>query len=221
MKKTRKWILPLACYVAALVVYLLFCLFYLARDTVSLSSGELERQKLWLEDFQLESIHQLETEDGVQRFVSTDPDPQMIYRRDTSFRVSRVVFNAEAINKPQGSMVLYYTTHLGEEFSDAKKVWAKLDQEGNWYFDLNGQRLTAIRLDPDSEGGVIWNVHRIVLNERKSIAEYFIPDGFSIFLVLFLPAFLAGVIFELLGIFTPFFARRKFDSRWHSREKNL
>ena len=218
MKKKRKWLLPAVCYIFAVVLYLLVCIFHIARDTINISAGNMEKQQLWLEDFTLQSIRQLETEDGVQRFVSTDADPQMIYQRENSFRVGRLMFSAEATNKPSGSMVLYYKTQMGGDFSEENKIWAQIDAEGNWYFDLRGKKVTTLRLDPDSTGGVIWNVNRIVLNQRVPVVEYFIPDGYAVFAILFLPALAAGLISEVVGISAPYFARRKFDSRWKEKE---
>ncbi len=219
MKKKRKWLLPAICYGVAILFYLLLCVFYLARDTVGISSGEMEQQHLWLEDFELISIRQLETEDGVQRFVSTDADPQMIYEQSNSFRAGRIVFTAKAVNKPSGSMVLYYKTQVSEDFSEQNKIWAKRDSEGNWFFDLRGKRVVAFRLDPDSTGGVIWNVQRITLNQRVPIVEYFIPDWYAVFAILFLPALAAGVLSEMVAVSAPYFARRKFDERWKEKEK--
>lgn len=212
-KKNKRWMVPVAFYLLALLIYVASCFVLWARDAVNLQDGLLNRRQLWLEDFTLVSVLQLATVDGKQSFVSTDSDPQLHYLPNTAFRVNRVVFSATATSKPSGEIALYYTTQTGDDFSEDKKIWAKQNQNGDWYFDLWGRKITGLRLDPDTSGGVVWHVNSIVLNEKIPPADYFIPSARAVFALVFFPPLVAAGLLEVLSAVSPYFARRRFDSR--------
>ncbi|MGD9559004.1 MAG: hypothetical protein AB7V55_00165 [Oscillospiraceae bacterium] len=204
-----KWLVW--CYVLAVVLWLAIGGATLLRDALRLSSGRLVQTPLTFGDFELESIRLLEDEPG--RMVSTDPDPQMIYAPQQGFYATRLEFAARALNKAPGEMTLYYTTRTDEGFSDKNKLWARQRGDGSWYFDLGGRWVHRLRLDPDTAGGVLWQVEGIVLNARKPWPAYFVPDAGSVFLLLFAPAFAWAVLSEGIAFFSPVFARRRLAKR--------
>lgn len=189
-------LLPLL-YGLAVVVYLAVCLVRFAGVSGKTINAEMPYRPLMLEDFALQSILRLDDENGRQRFVSTDPDPQMVYAAEQPFYAGRVSFSA-APHKPGGEIVLYYATNADFEqtgFDEANKLWAKQATNGSWYFDLDGRQVYALRLDPDTAGGVVWTMDGgIWLNQPKPAAAYFVPDAFEVFWLLAGPLFAAGVL---------------------------
>lgn len=97
-------------------------------------------------------------------------------------------------------MTLYYTAQPGEAFSPQKRLTARADGEGRWYFDLGGRKVSALRFDPGTKGGVLWRNWAITLNEAKPPLAYFAPTAQTAFLLLFLPGFCAALLLELLQL---------------------
>lgn len=194
-KNTPKiqWKLPLLFYIAALALYLLGCTYSFVQDHARTGSGAIVQQQMYLEDFTLQSIKVLEGAEGTEQFVSTDNDPQMIYYNPRGVYITRLVFNASP-NKAGGEMVLYYTTAANQSnFTETQKLWARQAQDGSWYFDLGGKKIYALRLDPDTAGGVVWTVQNITLNPPKTFWAYFFPTAQPVFLLLLLPGLAAAV----------------------------
>lgn len=176
LHKKRLLVLSIA---FVLVCYLAGCTFILLRDSSRIQNGILQQKTLVLEDFTFESVQILESENGKQRFVSTDHDPQLIYTIDgqTPFAPGIVSFDAQP-HLPSGEMVLYYTTKAGQGFSDTRRVWAFQQSDGSWQFDLTGKLVYAIRLDPDSvQAGVVWQVNSITIGMQKPAISYYLPDA--------------------------------------------
>lgn len=183
------------CYLAAAVLYIGVCLYGLVHNSLLVSGGQLTRRQLFLQDFEQQSILQLEDEGAKQRFVSTDGDPALVYTRPEGFYAGRFVFKGTA-NHPGGEMVLYYTTAPGRPFSEGQKLWARQTADGGWYFDLGGKKLYSLRLDTDTAGGVVWQVESIVLGETRPALSYFIPGAQPLFLLLLLPGFAAALCLQ-------------------------
>lgn len=171
----------------------------------------LQAKPLTLEDFTLVSSLLVENEPNA--FVSTDPDPQLVYTQEQPFRVGRFTFSATS-NKPGGEMVLYYTQeqdYLTSGFSEKNKIWAKQLPNGTWYFDLEGKEVTAIRLDPDTVGGVVWQVNKIELNAAKSFGAYFAPTGISILAVLLGPLLVGAIVLYIKQMVQTFLQGKKVE----------
>lgn len=204
--RRKQWILPLLCYALALLVYMGLCLFHVARDSMHQNQGLLPLQALPAEQLESDGIQFLAAQNGRLRLVSTDGDPKLIYRPEQPFYATRLTWQATALNKPGGEIVLYYTTEEDEPFSERKKLWARQAGDGSWYFDLSGRRYTGLRLDPGTASGVLWEVEKLALNEPKPPADYWLPDARQLSLLVFAPLFAAAVLREayaalrLLGI---------------------
>lgn len=183
------------CYLVAAVLYLGICLYGLVLNAVLVNGGQLARRQLFLQDFEQQSILQLENEGENQRFVSTDGDPALIYTRAEGFYAGRFVFRATP-NHPGGEMVLYYTTAPGQPFSEGQKLWARQTADGGWYFDLGGKKLYSLRLDTDTAGGVVWQVESMILGETRPALSYFIPGAQPLFLLLLLPGLGAALLLQ-------------------------
>lgn len=63
-------------------------------------------------------------------------------------------------------MALYYLKPGQTDYSEAQKVYAKVTAPGVYTFDLDGQWVTGLRIDPDSVGGVPTLFTGIDLNPR-------------------------------------------------------
>ncbi|MDL2252543.1 hypothetical protein LJC49_00515 [Ruminococcaceae bacterium OttesenSCG-928-I18] len=212
MKKQTKpkiWLVPALCYAAALLLYFGVCGFHLLADHLHRQSGQLEQKDLPFDSFYAEGVLLKDNDDGGTDIVSADPDPRLIYSPGEPFYATRFTFSAERCNKPGGEIVLYYTTRPGEDFSEQKRLSAQLAADGSWYFDLGGRRVTALRFDPDTSGGVLWRNWSITLNAQKPLADYFLPDARQVFALLFLPALLAAAMLEALHIRRNYLAARR------------
>lgn len=184
------------CYLLAALVYLAVCLFGFMRVNRHVQAGEMPHRPLELGDFMLDGVLPLADEEGKQRFASTDPDPKLIYALGVPFYAGRVVFAAQP-HKPGGEIVLYYATNddfLQTGFNENNKIWAKQTPGGQWYFDLDGKQVYALRLDPDTTGGILWTVQSIELNAPKPAAAYFVPDAFGWFWLLGAPPLAAALL---------------------------
>lgn len=208
-KKKRLWLVSVFAYALALLLYFGLCGLSLLRDTLHQNDGLLQERELAFDNFYAEGVVLRENDEGGLDLVSTDPDPRLVYSPGEAFYASRFTFYAETSNRPGGEIMLYYTTTPGEEFSDAKRLTARLGEDGGWLFDLGGRRVQALRFDPDTKGGVLWRNWRIVLNEEKPLGDYFLPDARPVFLLLFLPAFASAALLEALRIKTDFTLGRK------------
>ncbi|MDL2293699.1 hypothetical protein LJC60_03610 [Ruminococcaceae bacterium OttesenSCG-928-D13] len=219
-KPKRRGKLLALCYAAALLVWLALCGARLALDTAHIGSGELPRLELGFADFQPSGLFDGAERDLPGTIISTDPDSQLIYEQAGGFYATRVVFDAAPLNKGAGEIVLYYTTRPADsagrpqDFSEARKVWARQDAAGRWVFDLDGRKVYRLRLDPDTTGGVVWRFNGVILNERVPVAFYFLPDLRQGVLLALLPLLFWAALCELLAFLQPLLARRRFERKW-------
>ncbi len=214
-KKWKRRLLPL-CYAAAALLWLAIAALALWRDSARLQNGSLVRRVL--QPWEFTSTSGVVYDEAARTFASTDPDPQFIYRPEAPEAMTRFVFRARPLNKGGGEMVLYYNTAPEQNFSEARKLWARRSAEGEWYFDLGGREIAALRFDPDSVGGVFWRCEGMVLNERIAPLYYFVPDAQGLVLLLCLPLLFWALLCEAGAFAGPVIARRRFESRWRSLE---
>lgn len=196
---SRRWLLVPLCYLLAVLVYFGICAVSYFSASSRIKGGSMPSRTLHLEDFILESVIQLEDENGRQRFVSTDGDPKLVYSPAQPFYAGRFIFDA-ASNRPGGEIVLYYITQPGQPFSENNKLWAQQADDGSWYFDLGGREVAALRLDSDTEGGVVWTVNRLALEAEKPLSAYFAPSAQQVMLLLILPGFAAALGLGIVGV---------------------
>lgn len=219
-KKARRMLLLLLCYLGALLLWLGLCAFHLARDSWYQSRGQMPHQTLQPQDFTTASgVHFSEDWQANSYFATADSDPQLILEFDQPQPVGLFIFDAQAVNKPPGEIVLYYTTRPGQPFSDRHKLWARQGDTNQWYFDLGGRKVTALRLDPDAVGGVFWQVQSMDLNMPKRTSFYFRPDGLESCILLFAPILAWAILGEAFAFFQPVYARKKMDNRWNKTGK--
>lgn len=219
-KTKRKWTMLWLCYGAVMLAWLLWCGGRLALDSWRAANGQMQRQELAPSDFSEKTSGIAFSGDWAndRYFTTTDADPQLHLAFNDGANVGRVVFSARAVNKPGGEMALYYNTKPGQDFSEARKLPAMQNANGGWVFDLQGRKVYALRLDPDSVGGVYWQVYHMVLNETKPPLAYFTPDALECFVLLFAPALLYAALAQLVAFFQPALSRRRLERRWQQED---
>ena len=99
---------------------------------------------------------------------------------------------------PPGGVALYYLKPGQTDYTEAQKVYARVTAPGVYTFDLGGQWVTGLRIDPDSVGGVPTRLDGVVLNPVQPWYLRFVPNGGQWLLLLFAPA--VGAAFACLAV---------------------
>ena len=131
-------------------------------------------------------------------YLSTDSDPH-IYWQGQGY-IETVVLDA-AHRLPPGGVALYYLKPGQTDYTEAQKVYAKVTAPGVYTFDLGGQWVTGLRIDPDSVGGVPTLFTGIDLNPLRPWYTRFVPTAGWWLVLAFVPAvagFWCGILFLLL-----------------------
>ncbi len=209
VKLKKRLVLLGAVYALALVVWLCCGGVLLARDTQRAAGGELVRRELTLDDFEQTSGILM---DHNNWFSTSDPDAWLLYTPQDGEVVNNIVIDATPISRASG-MALYYTTEQGEPFSEANKIWPSQSENGGWWFDVGGVQAASIRWDPDSLGGVHWQVHGIVLNEALPPQAYFVPSAQQWVMLFVVPLVLWAVLCEVVVFIRPIVKKRRAHSK--------
>lgn len=139
-------------------------------------------------------------EDDPNWYLSTDGDPQLVWRGEEPRYLSRVVLRAVQYYPP-GSVMLYYLKPGQTDFRESQKLFARVTGEGEYTFQLGGVRVSALRIDPDSRGGVPTLFYGVTLG-TEPLYRHFIPDGFEWLALLFGPLAFAAALTLLREIFS-------------------
>jgi len=175
MKRIRSHPL-LAGWLAAILIWLLvWCaggaqtLFYLCR-------GLAGTQELAPGDWTLSSL--VETENPVTGesgwLVSTDTDPRMEWTGERF--VSTVTLTLSSL-RPTGAVVLYYKTPGQTDYSVEQMVYAQKIGEDTYEFSLGGKYVTALRIDPASNGAVFLKPGTAVIDRPGGWLRCLVPHG--------------------------------------------
>ena len=187
--------LPLACYLAALLLWMLYGAWGLASDALS----GLTQTDVPVTDFQLVGLVPLE-DAGENWYLTTDGDPQLLLE-DVGQTVRTVSYAADFVGDAR-EMCLYYTTKVGEPYSRDRRVFPETLPDGSYRYTLPRGPVVSLRLDPCSPdenkqvrvgfaGGVI------TLNRRATLPgglDYFIPSWYQAFCLLLYPALAAAAL---------------------------
>lgn len=123
-------------------------------------------------------------------YLSTDSDPH-IYWQGQGY-IETVVLDA-AHRLPPGGVALYYVKPGQTDYTEAQKVYAKVTAPGVYTFDLGGQWVTGLRIDPDSVGGVPTLFTGIELNPPRPWYTRFVPTAGWWLVLAFVPAVAAAM----------------------------
>lgn len=175
MKRIRSHPL-LAGWLAAILIWLLvWCaggaqtLFYLCRGlagTQELAPGD------WTLSSLVETENPVTGEDGW--LVSTDTDPRMEWTGERF--VSTVTLTMSSL-RPTGAVVLYYKTPGQTDYSVEQMVYAQKTGPDTYEFSLGGKYVTALRIDPASNGAVFLKPGTVVLDRPGGWLRCLVPHG--------------------------------------------
>lgn len=194
--------------VAYALAAILWIVSVFARSAVMLShkaDGTMLTTTLTAENLQFESFVNYEDDewhtapvDEPGWYLSTDNDPHILWQGEAWVETVRL----EAWHYlPPGSVTLYYLEPGQTDYSESRKVFAKVTGEGEYTFDLGGVTVTGLRIDPDSVGGVPTKFTGVELNPASPWYERFLPNGGQWLCLLFLPAVAAALAALILDIF--------------------
>ena len=131
-------------------------------------------------------------------YLSTDSDPH-IYWQGQGY-IETVVLDA-AHRLPPGGVALYYLKPGQTDYTEAQKVYAKVTAPGIYTFDLGGQWVTGLRIDPDSVGGVPTLFTGIDLNPARPWYTRFVPTAGWWLVLAFVPAVAAAMTSAVCSFF--------------------
>ena len=186
-----------------LVAYLLAAVLWLARGFVGSAvmlnyklQGEMPQRTVQPAELQTESFAPYSSnqwwtppDDDPAWYLSTDSDPRIYWQGEGYIETVRLY---AAHRLPPGGVALYYLLPGQTDYSEAQKVYARVTGAGEYTFDLGGRRVSGLRIDPDSVGGVPTLFHGIELNPAVPWYDRFVPDGGQWLLLLFGPALAAA-----------------------------
>ncbi|MBQ8648149.1 MAG: hypothetical protein IJ484_08415 [Oscillospiraceae bacterium] len=167
-------------YLAMATLYLLACLIGLAQGAYYTFRGLAPGRTLAIEDLTCESVvvrdHSYDESipEGEVRIVSTDTDPHLVWEGEAW--VGRVVLHIRQL-RPATGAELYYRVPGKTEFDTKNVVFGVPDGQGGYVFDLRGKRVTGLRIDPDSIGGVAAVFEGVELNAARPWYKAFQPTG--------------------------------------------
>ena len=84
--------------------------------------------------------------------------------------MERVVLHVQQ-HKPATGVELYYRAAGRTEFDTRHVVYGVPDGSGGYVFDLRGQHVSGLRIDPDSVGGVLTKIDGVELNAPPPLVE--------------------------------------------------
>lgn len=207
----RRGALPAACYLLTLAGWLMLGAWNFGSDAVSRARGSLTEQQVSLGEFQLVD---LDAQEG--GYTSTSSDPQIILE-DVSDRVVRTLsYQAEFDSEPR-EMCLYYTTAVGEPYSQDKRVFPTIGEDGSYIYTLPRTTIVSLRLDPCSPDAtdpvtVQFAGDAITLNDADALPSglaYWLPSWYQLFCFLLYPALAAAILSWLRAVWQELRTRGK------------
>ena len=207
----RRGAIPAACYLLTLAGWLVLGAWNFGSDAVARAGGTLTEQQLSLSSFQLVDLPG--EGDG---YVSTSGAPEIILE-DVSDRVVRTLsYRAEFDAEPR-EMCLYYTTAAGEPYSQDKRVFPTMGEDGSYIYTLPRTTIVSLRLDPCSPDAntpvtVQFEGDAITLNAADALPSglaYWLPSWYQLFCFVLYPALAAAIVSWLWALWREIRARRK------------
>ena len=209
----RRGALPLTCYLLALAAWLAVGAVHAGGDALARGSGALYEQAVPLADWQLVGLAQTAatpetaTLQGAVTLTTTDGDPQMILE-DVSDRTVRTLSYTVEFAGDAREMCLYYTTKVGEDYSQDRRVFPQSLGDGRYLYTLPRTPIVALRLDPCSPDanktvGLTFSPAAITLNGADTLPavwQYFVPTWHQAFCLALYPALAAAALSWLRAV---------------------
>lgn len=212
MKTLQRWFsrrgaLPLTCYLAALVLWMVLGAVHWGSDALARSAGSLYQAEIPVTDWQLVGLEVGQSTGEIALLTTTDGDPQMI-QEDVSGLVVRTLSYAVEFEGDAREMCLYYTTKVGEDYSQDRRVFPESLGDGRYLYTLPRTSIVALRLDPCSPDenktvGLTFTPGSISLNAPETLPavwQYFVPSWYQAFCLVLYPALAAAALSWLRAV---------------------
>ena len=191
MKKLRPLLLAWA---AGLAIWLLLGCASLAKTAWYAREGLAATQSLSLEDFTPVGIEPYDAGEEGPWYISTDGDAQLLWQGDAYLNTVWLFIEHES---PPQAVMLYWKTPGQADFSPRQSVYGTLTAPDVYTFDLGGVRVSEVRIDPDSQGGVVTRLDGVVFDPDLSPLAAFLPGAGEGMLLLFVPPLALAVFCQL------------------------
>ena len=193
MKKLRPLLLAWA---AGLAIWLLLGCVSLAKTAWYARQGLAATQSLSLEDFTPVGIQPYDAGEEGPWYISTDGDAQLLWQGDAYLNTVWLFIEHES---PPQAVMLYWKTPGQTDFSPRQSVYGTLTAPDVYTFDLGGVRVSEVRIDPDSVGGVATLFTGVQLNPPRFWLLRFVPSAGQLLLLLALPSCAAAAFALVRG----------------------
>ena len=212
MKTLQRWgsrrgALPLTCYLVAAALWLVLGAVHWGSDALARSAGTLYEADIPVADWKLAGLQDNGGTADIALLTTTDGDPQMILE-DVSDMVVRTLSYTVAFEGDAREMCLYYTTKIGEDYSQDRRVFPQALGEGRYLYTLPRTSIVALRLDPCSPDenktvGLTFAPGTISLNAPETLPavwQYFVPSWYQAFCLVLYPALAAAALSWLRAV---------------------
>ena len=179
-------LIPLICYGAAVVLWLMMSVGFLLGDAAARFGGRLAPHSIPLEQFEMIS---LEERDGGD-WMATNADPQLIWINPDGRTVRSLTLTVRHTARI-GEMALYYIERDGDPFGREQRVLPIDNGDGSFTFILPAAEVYALRLDPCSTAQLLQEL-AVQLNIDCPVSLYFTLSYKQLFALLLLPGLAAS-----------------------------
>ena len=221
MKQLQRWFsrcgaLPLTCYLVAVALWLVLGAVHWGSDALAKQAGKMYESEIPVTDWQLAGLEDSGSTAETALLTTTDGDPQMILE-DVSDRVVRTVSYTVEFDGDAREMCLYYTTRVGEDYSQDRRVFPESLGDGQYLYTLPRTTIVALRLDPCSPDenktvGLTFTPGTITLNAPETLPavwQYFVPSWYQAFCLVLYPALAAAALSWLRAVWAKIPSRRR------------
>ncbi len=197
----RRGAVPAACYILALAVWLVLGLVHAGSDALAKAQGRMTEQVIPVQDWQLVGLETTDTEADTITLTTTNGDPQMILE-DVSGQVVRTLSYTVTFDDDAREMCLYYTTKVGEDYSQDRRVFPQNLGSGQYLYTLPRTTIVALRLDPCSPDenktvDLTFAPATLTLNAVSTLPawwQYLVPTWYQAFCLILYPALCAAAV---------------------------
>lgn len=221
MKALKHWFdrrgaLPLTCYLAAALLWVVLGAVHWGSDALARSGGMLYETEIPVTDWQLAGLETGESTAETAVLTTTNGDPQMILE-DVSDMVVRTLSYTVEFEGDAREMCLYYTTKVGEDYSQDRRVFPEALGDGKYLYTLPRTSIVALRLDPCSPDEnktveMTFAPGTISLNKAETLPavwQYFVPSWYQAFCLVLYPALAAAACSWLRAVVRALRQRKK------------
>ena len=212
MKTLQRWFsrrgaLPLTCYLVAVALWLVLGAVHWGSDALARSAGTMYEADIPVTEWQLAGLTDAGSTAESAVLTTTDGDPQLILE-DVSGMVVRTLSYTVTFEGDAREMCLYYTTKVGEDYSQDRRVFPQALGDGRYLYTLPRTTIVALRLDPCSPDEnktvqMTFAPGTIMLNAADSLPaawQYFVPSWYQAFCLVLYPALAAAALSWLRAV---------------------